>query len=465
VLDNGGGVQTGNRIIWSITQLNAGISDRRQLRVRDTSGAVNRVLAAQVEIDDRQGIGPDARASLLTPFRDSRPLQLVLAISDDPVKRGQSLFYRLTATNTNPASGAPLENVTIRWIVPADLQRFNSSLITGVSLFPSGSCGVCDPGELLIMNLGTLLPGASRQVQIPVALANNVPAGTLLEAHFVGDAALPNGVGVQQVIATATALVGQYPRSPVKPDLNGDGIDDLAGVNSAGAVYYTTNRSAWSPIPGVLTQLVAGDLNGDGRANLVGLNSAGHIYYTTNLTTWTRIPGVLTQLVVGDFNGNGRADVAGLNSAGHIYYTTNLSTWTRIPGVLTRLVVGDFNGDGRDDLAGLNSAGAIYFTTNRSTWTRIPGTLSRLAAGDFNGDGVDDLAGLNSAGAIYFTTNRTSWTRIPGILTRLVVGDFNGDGRANLAGINSAGLIYYTTNLGTWTQIPGRLSRLAGDTN
>ena len=187
VLDNGGGLQTGNRIIWSITQLNAGISDRRQVRVRDTAGAVNRVLAAQVEIDDRIGVGPDARMSLLTPVRASRPLQVSLAVSADPIKRGQGLFYRLTATNTHPASGAPLENVTIRWIVPADLRWFSRSLITGVSSFPYGSCNACYPGNLLIMNLGTLLPGESREVQIPITASADAPFGRLIPVRLFGN--------------------------------------------------------------------------------------------------------------------------------------------------------------------------------------------------------------------------------------------------------------------------------------
>jgi hypothetical protein len=45
-----------------------------------------------------------------------------------------------------------------------------------------------------------------------------------------------------------------------------------------------------------VTRLVVGDFNGDGRADLAGLNSAGHIYYPTNLSTWSQIPGRLSRL-------------------------------------------------------------------------------------------------------------------------------------------------------------------------
>lgn len=84
--------------------------------------------------------------------------------------------------------------------------------------------------------------------------------------------------------------------------------------------------------------MVAGDFNGDSLSDLAGLTSDGSIYYTTNLSTWTQIPGMLNQLVVGDFDGDGKLDdLAGLTSVGTIYYTTDLQTWTQIPGVLSEL--------------------------------------------------------------------------------------------------------------------------------
>jgi len=52
-----------------------------------------------------------------------------------------------------------------------------------------------------------------------------------------------------------------------------------------------------------------GDFDGDGKADdLAGLNGAGNVYYTTNLSTWRNIPGTLSKIVVGDFDGDGKAD-------------------------------------------------------------------------------------------------------------------------------------------------------------
>jgi len=269
--------------------------------------------------------------------------------------------------------------------------------------------------------------------------------------------------------ATWVNIPGQLSQLQVG-DLNGDGQADLVGLTSAGKIYYTLNRSTWVNIPGTLAQLVVGDLDGNGYADLAGLTSAGNIYYITNPAflyfspvVWQKIPGQLSQLQVGDFDGDGQADLAGLTDAGRIYYTLNLNTWVNIPGYLSRLVTGDFNDDGRDDLAGLTSTGRIYYTLNRSTWLNIPGYLSRLVAGDLDGDGQADLAGLAGDGTVWYTTSFSTWTRIPGQLSRLVAGDFNNDGRDDLAGLTDAGRIYYTLNRNTWVNIPGQLYRLADD--
>ncbi|MEI2741592.1 MAG: right-handed parallel beta-helix repeat-containing protein [Candidatus Competibacter sp.] len=251
----------------------------------------------------------------------------------------------------------------------------------------------------------------------------------------------------------------------VTGDFNGDGKTDLAGLTSAGNIYYTTNLTSWTYLPGILNKLVTGDFNGDGKTDLAGLTSVGGIYYSNNLTSWINIPGALAQLVAGDFNGDGKTDLAGLTSAGQIFYSTNLANWTYLPGILNKLVTGDFNGDGKTDLAGLTSAGQIFYSTNLLHWASIIGQLNKLVTGDFNGDGKTDLAGLTGAGNIYYTTNLTSWTYLPGILNKLVTGDFNGDGKTDLAGLTSAGQIFYSTNLLHWASIIGQLNKLAGGTD
>ena len=246
----------------------------------------------------------------------------------------------------------------------------------------------------------------------------------------------------------------------VSGDFNGNGQDDLAGLNPSNAVFYSTDLSTWTQVPGALKSLMVGAFNNDGMDDLAGLNDTGSIFYTTNLNTWTQIPGALESLMAGDFNGDGNSDLAGLNAVGGVYYTTDLSTWTQVPGTMAKLVTGDFNNDGKDDLAGLNSAGLIYYTTDLNTWTQVPGSLDDLVAGDFNNDGLEDMAGLNAQGNVYYTVNLISWTQVPGTMAQLLSADLNGNGASDLAGLNALGHIYYTTDLNTWTQIPGQLAKL-----
>jgi hypothetical protein len=289
----------------------------------------------------------------------------------------------------------------------------------------------------------------------------NVAGISLIAANLNGDGkddlAAINSAGAISYTTNLTTWI-KIPgtlKQLIAADINGDGKDELAGINSAGAIYYTTNLANWTKIPGTLTRLIAADLNGDGKDELVGINSAGAIYYTTNLANWTKIPGTLTRLIAADLNGDGKDELAGIDSAGAILYTTNFTNWIKIPGALSQLVAADINGDGKDELAGINSTGAIYYTTNLANWTRISGTLNYLIAADINGDGKDELAGINSAGTIFYSTNRTSWMTIPGTLTQLIAPDINGDGKNDLAGINSTGAIFYSTNLTSWTTIPG----------
>ena len=310
-----------------------------------------------------------------------------------------------------------------------------------------------------------------------------LPAPTLANIDDDGDLEIlvgstHTGLLAYDIPGTANAKVlwgtgrGNYQRTgyvsasnPLSPrainsDLDGNGTDDLAGLSSAGGIYYTTTLGAWTNIPGVLAQLRVGDLNGDGRADLAGLAENGSIWYTMNLSTWTPIPGRLTQLRVGDLNGDGHADLAGLASDGSIWSTTNLNTWTPIPGRLAQLRVGDLNGDGHADLAGLASDSSIWYTTNLNNWTNIPGRLAQLRIGDLDGDGQGDLAGLASNDTVWYTTDLNTWIHIPGQLAQLQVGDLNGDRQADLVGLASNGTVWYTTNRLTWTPVPGVLSRL-----
>jgi len=266
----------------------------------------------------------------------------------------------------------------------------------------------------------------------------------------------------QQVAMTSPVITG---------DLNGDGSADIAGIDTAGKVWYTTDLSTWQDIPGrTLAKIATGDLNGDGNDDIVGVDASGSIWYRANLNTWISIKGKLADLVTGNFDGDGDDDIAGVNATGKVWYTNNLgNTWTQIPGrILAKIATGDLNGDSNLDIVGVDGSGKISYTTNLSSWVSIPGILVKIVTGDLDGDGDDDIAGLNSLGKLWYTTNLSSWTNIRGILEEIATGNLDGDSDDDIAGVNAIGRVWYTTNLGsTWTQISGQtLETIAtGDLN
>lgn len=231
--------------------------------------------------------------------------------------------------------------------------------------------------------------------------------------------------------------------------------EGIAGVNSAGAIWYNRDLKTWARATGVLNQVDAGSFSG-----LIGTNFAGDIWYTTDLTNWTKYSGTLTQVVSPDLNGDGTADVLGINSAGDVWYNLGLG-WIKIPGAnLRKIAAGDVNGDGRDDIVGLSSVGTVWYSTNLVNFTAITSTLSQVAVGDLNADGRADIVGIAPSGSIWYTVNLNAWYGVSGSLAQLDVGDLNGDGKADIAGLNAAGSIWYTTDLRNWASIPGQLKQI-----
>jgi len=241
-------------------------------------------------------------------------------------------------------------------------------------------------------------------------------------------------------------------------DLNGDGNDDIVGVDASGSIWYTANLSTWISIRGKLVELVTGDLDGDGDDDIAGMNAIGRVWYTINLgAIWTQIPGrTLAKITAGDLDGDGDDDIVGVDSSGSIWYTANLSTWASIKGRLVEIVTADLDGDGSDDIAGVSAIGKVWYTINLGTiWTDIPGrTLAKIATGDLDGDGDDDIVGVDDSGRTSYTTDLNSWINIRGILVEIVTADLDGDGNDDTAGVSAIGKVWYTTDLSTWINIP-----------
>jgi RHS repeat-associated protein len=237
-------------------------------------------------------------------------------------------------------------------------------------------------------------------------------------------------------------------------DVDGDGFDDLAYHDSAGAQWAILRGGPEGfRAPAVSTGLgadadpsraIGADLDGNGTRDILIPGSGGYLHWLRRTPSAT------------------------------FAYTT---TGTFNPAPPGGLVAADVDGDGRDDLVYVKSAGdAIYWRRNRSLsyltfaaeavlWSAPPGLRlattpfidtaqrfrSMVRSGDFNGDRRVDLLVLTQEGICSAPSSCTSWlnrwTAFASTGNALVPQHaFDGNAESLLADFNADGL----TDIGYW---------------
>ncbi len=242
---------------------------------------------------------------------------------------------------------------------------------------------------------------------------------------------------------------GIFPYQVVSADFNGDGIPDLAVLDACspnpdcgakngvvttllGNGNGTFTATATTPAGGYDPYgIVVGDFNGDGIPDLAVLDSNDSTKNfsitvlvgdgTGNFTIKTSGPFTgdhAFALATIDFDGNGILDLAVVNESSNsvtLLRGKGDGTFTALPVSLATgigphaIAVADFNGDGIPDLAvvndGSSAGGTVTVLLGNGDGTFTPTTTSpvtvapakSVAVADFTGDGVSDLAVANVA--------------------------------------------------------------------
>jgi Bacterial Ig-like domain (group 3)/FG-GAP-like repeat len=278
-----------------------------------------------------------------------------------------------------------------------------------------------------------------------------------------GDSTLGDGTGTVNILLgngdgtfqpQQTYIVGNRPDSIAMADFNGDGILDLAVLNST-----DDNVTVLLGVGDGTFQL---EQSCTTVPALQGVRSEGSP--TTCVTATFPVGADAAQIATADFNGDGFADLVVTNSGNNTVSVllgvgdgTFQSQVTYAVGhEVHGIAVADFNGDGIPDLAVTNeqdgTVGVLLgigdgtFQQPQVTYTTGPVPMG-ISVGDFKGNGNADLAVSNfesNSVSVFLNKGDGTGTFQPqavfpggGIPLQLVAGDLNGDGLSDLAVVNA----------------------------
>jgi hypothetical protein len=270
---------------------------------------------------------------------------------------------------------------------------------------------------------------------------------------------------------------GAGPQAVASADFNGDGIADIAVLNSSGSsasVLLGNGDGTFKPplttALGAYPQSFAvADFSLDGKADLVADDiDNGRIFVMLGRGDGTfQAPIILPiccGLAIGDFNGDGKPDIAvatgvGVEVALGVGDGTFLSpTFNSIPGAadVSRIAISDFNRDGKLDIVTvdqfLNNISILLGKGDGTFQTAVsyPNTSAHnitvcFSVGDLNGDGKPDVVTGDDFGVeVYLGNGDGSFqSAVPYALSpytkAVAIADVTGDGKLDIVAVTDRG--------------------------
>lgn len=223
-------------------------------------------------------------------------------------------------------------------------------------------------------------------------------------------------------------------------DLDGNGVEDLVGFDSASGRWYATTRSNglhttdrladWNP--GMeYDSFLAGDLNGDSREELLARDRSGSWwnlswngtdYQTSFMQGWDP-SGNWRDFVVTDLNGDGRDEIIGHQTAtgkwwglfqeSGAYFSRQLGT-SDPASTFEGMWLGDISGDGRTDVISRDNLGNFHALSSNGSTSRVDfiknwttnTTWSDIRVIDYDGDGIDEILGRNTGNGYWWAIEK-----------------------------------------------------------
>jgi hypothetical protein len=450
--------------MWNLRHLSACVRPRRG---RNTTLLLSALMAVTLPNAAQAAAVPSATTLVLSSPSVASPTAVTLTASvaagGAPVPSGSVIFCDASAPRCEDSAIVGTAQLTagtakLKYIPGIGTHKY-TAVFTGTAAATASSSSVQTltvtglyPTTTAIAATGN--PSGYDLTATVVGYANHPPvlAGTVSfqdtsNGNFVlGTAPLGAPTYAENFIpATGSPFTtGNQPTAGASADFNGDGIPDLAIMNSvenAIAVFLGKGDGTFTPgnkifqvgtTPCVLPDqpsncaLTAGDFNHDGNADLVATSGVdntiiielGHGDGTFSPANGSPITvGNFPQAVkIGDFNGDGLQDLAVANAKDNtisILLGNGDGTFTAASGSPIAVgsfpffvAIADFDGNGTADIAASNqndNTVSILLGNGDGTFTQASGSPipnfkynpGPIIPADFNGDGKVDLAVSN----------------------------------------------------------------------